>query len=110
MQVLSGYLKIKGGKLTRAKAMTGVRARVQGLTRCYRQALARKPRLRGRLVYRLNVKTNGRTSAARHLRGTITDKRLIRCGTGVLKKARFAKPRGGAVTVTVPFEFKRTGG
>jgi hypothetical protein len=106
VQILSGYLRISGGKLTRAQAMTGLRTRVQSLTRCYAEALERRPRLAGRLVYRLTVKTNGATTAARHMRGTITDKRLIRCGTAALMKTRFAKPRRSAAQVTIPFAFE----
>ncbi|MDD9938112.1 MAG: AgmX/PglI C-terminal domain-containing protein [Myxococcales bacterium] len=104
---VSGLVKVKGGKLPKAKVMQGVNKRLAGMKRCYRQALKRKPALSGRLVYSFTVKTNGRPTAIKKVRGTIKDKRMINCGTGVLKQARFAKPKKKAARVTVPFVFKK---
>ncbi len=104
---VSGLVKVKGGKLPKAKVMQGVNKRLAGMKRCYRQALKRKPALTGRLVYSFTVKTNGRPTAIKKVRGTIKDKRMINCGTGVLKQARFAKPKKKAARVTVPFVFKK---
>lgn len=86
--------------------LRGASERVQG---CYRTGLARDPLLRGEVTVRLRVEDDGRVSDVQAGAGEGASAGMYavsRCIGAVLQTLQFARPEGGAATLTVPYVFQ----
>jgi hypothetical protein len=99
---------VRGGKLTEAQLTTAMSKLTPKLEACYAQTLEKKPRTKGRLIFNLTVKPNGRVTGTKKQGGTIKDADLIRCSTDAIDEARFPKPRKQAAKLKLAFEYRRS--
>jgi hypothetical protein len=98
---------VRGGKLTEAQLTAAMSKLTPKLEACYAQTLEKKPRTKGRLIFNLTVKLNGKVTGTKKQGGTIKDADLIRCSTGAIDEARFPKPRKQAAKLKLAFEYRR---
>jgi hypothetical protein len=98
----------RGGKLTEAQLTAAMSKLTPKLEACYTQTLEKKPRTKGRLIFNLTVKLNGKVTGTKKQGGTIKDADLIRCSTGAIDEARFPKPRKQAAKLKLAFEYRRS--
>lgn len=100
-------VRVAGGKLSKKKALAAVDRRLRKVQRCYRRALKRRPGLKGRLVYRFDVRRNGRARKVEKVAGNIRDRRLQACTGKALRDVRFPRFKGGKTAkVRVPLRFR----
>jgi len=95
-----------------AKIVQRVARRYVAMLRwCYRNTLKRDPMARGRLTLSLAVLPTGRVGKAMLKQGSFKDRRLEQCLLKKVKRMRFPAPNGGGnVAVTIPLDFRSTGG
>jgi TonB family protein len=88
-----------------SRAMAGYSGQVR---RCYDRRLKRMPTLRDRIELRITIGTDGTVTNAA-LRGDGHDAEVSDCVLTVARRWTFQAPQGGAVTVSVPFNFAPRG-
>lgn len=76
--------------------------------RCYDRRLKRVPTLRDRIELRITIGTDGTVTNAA-LRGDGHDAEVADCVLTVARRWTFQAPQGGAITVSVPFNFAPRG-
>lgn len=92
------------GNLDRDIIRRIVRAHINEVRFCYATGLARRPKMRGRVVVRFTIGPNGRVSASKVARSSLRDKRVASCISAAVRRWKFPKPQGGGdVVVTYPF-------
>ena len=74
-----------------------------------RRALAARPHLRGRVVFRLTLDPEGRVSAAQVPSSTLSDPELEECLLGRLRQVTFVNAHRREAVVDVPVVFKPDG-
>jgi hypothetical protein len=99
--------QLRGGKLSELQLAAALSKAQPKLLACYEQAIEKKPRIKGRVIYGFTVQTNGRATKIRRVGGTLKDDALLQCSTKVLEAVRFPKPRK-ASQVKLPIQYKRT--
>jgi len=99
---------VRGGKLTEAQLTTAMSKLTPKLEACYAQTLEKKPRTKGRLIFNLTVKLNGKVTGTKKQGGTIKDADLIRCSSDAIDEARFPKPRKQAAKLKLAFEYRHS--
>lgn len=106
VEVVAKRVRVSGAKLRKRKLLSALRDADDKLEQCYEQALRRKPRMVGHLVYNLDVKRNGDAKSAKHVAGSIRDKRLHACVGKALKATTYPKFKEGNVAkVRLPLRF-----
>jgi hypothetical protein len=99
--------QLRGGKLSETQ-LTAALGKVQPkLLACYEQAIEKKPRIKGRMIYGFTVRTNGRATNIKRVGGTLKDDALLQCSAKVIETVRFPKPRKSS-QVKLPIQYKRT--
>ncbi|HMF44401.1 MAG TPA: AgmX/PglI C-terminal domain-containing protein, partial [Polyangia bacterium] len=77
---------------------------------CYEQALARKPKLDGRLVAQFTISAQGQVIASVKASSTLADPTAEMCVVNAIKRWDFPAPNGGGLAiVTYPFTFTPAG-
>jgi hypothetical protein len=97
------------GKLTDQQLTAAFEKAAPKLDQCYAQALEKKPKLKGRLIFQWTVKPNGKVTGAKKQGGTIKDADLARCTVDAISETKFPKPKKqGAVLIRLPVEYKKS--
>jgi TonB family protein len=74
---------------------------------CYQRELKRSPELKGKVVVRFTVRTNGKVTGAKVVQSTLGNAKVERCILGIIRKFKFeAVGKGkGNLTYEYPFIF-----
>jgi len=99
--------QLRGGKLSETQLTAALGKAQPKLLACYEQAIEKKPRIKGRVIYGFTVRTNGRATNIKRVGGSLKDDTLQQCSAKVLETVRFPKPRQ-ASQVKLPIQYKRT--
>jgi len=99
--------QLRGGKLSETQLTAALGKAQPKLLACYEQAIEKKPRIKGRVIYGFTVRTNGRATNIKRVGGTLRDDALLQCSVKVLETVRFPKPRKSA-QIKLPIQYKRT--
>jgi hypothetical protein len=73
--------------------------------RCYDQALAQNPKLRGSIRLHVTVGAEGRVCSSSVAADTTGDALLAGCVSGFFRVALFSRPVNGCADVTIPITF-----
>ena len=102
---MSSGLKVQG-RLSREEISRVVNAHINAIQACYERALMGNPTLSGRIVFDWTVTKRGTVKNVRVRSSTIGSSKVANCISGLIKRWRFPKPKGGDVVVTYPFLFR----
>jgi hypothetical protein len=100
--------QLRGGKLSESQLTAALGKAEPKLLACYAQAVEKKPRIKGRVIYSFTVRTNGRATNIKRAAGTLRDEALLQCSAKVLETVRFPKPRKQSSQVKLPILYKRS--
>lgn len=84
---------------------TALQFRVKQAHRCYDNALAQDPTLRGKVTVSVRVGSNGQVCNAGIASNEMSSPQVGSCVTGYFRGANFPPPRGGCVDVNIPINF-----
>ncbi len=88
-----------------------VRRHVNEVKYCYDQALARQPKLDGRLVTQFTISGTGQVLASVVQSSTLGSPAVEMCVVNAVRRWQFPAPeKGGLVIVSYPFQFSPAGG
>jgi hypothetical protein len=87
-------------ELAQALQQRGMQAR-----RCYNEALAREPTLRGHLVFDVRIGQAGNVCAVNVTSNDMGSPKVANCAAHILGGGAYPAPRGGCVDSTVPLSF-----
>ena len=79
--------------------------RVRQAHRCYDNALAQDPTLRGKVTVAVRVGANGQVCSAGIASNEMSSQQVAQCVTGYFRGANFPSPKGGCVDVNIPINF-----
>jgi len=79
--------------------------RVKQAHRCYDNALAQDPALRGKITVAVRVGTNGQVCSAGIASNEMGSSQVASCVSGYFRGASVPAPRGGCVDVNIPINF-----
>jgi hypothetical protein len=99
--------QLRGGKLSETQLTAALGRAQPKLLACYEQAIEKKPRIKGSVIYGFTVRTNGRATNIKRVGGTLKDDTLQQCSAKVLETVRFPKPRKSS-QVKLPIQYKRS--
>jgi hypothetical protein len=85
---------------------TIVRRGMRAVTTCYQRALARNPRLGGKVTMRLSVNTTGAVNHVSFDDDNLGEPRVASCIEGYASRWRFPPPSSAGAEVSVPILFK----
>jgi hypothetical protein len=92
--------------LYEAFASAGARAK---LIACYMPGKQRDPKLRGKVIVKFTIQSDGHASPAADEGSNLTDEAVIACVVRTVKTLHFQKPVEGSVTVVYPLIFHSSG-
>lgn len=99
-------IAVKGGSISKdliRKILEKYAAKIQY---CYEKRLIPKPNMKGLLVVRWMILTNGRVQNAKIEKSQLNDEPVHSCVTGIIRGISFLPgPKGGPATVSYPFMF-----
>jgi hypothetical protein len=81
----------------------------QKLIACYLPGKKNDPKLRGKVIVKFTINSDGHAKPVTNEGSTLQDDAVIACVIRTLKTLSFTKPVEGSVTVTYPFIFRSTG-
>jgi hypothetical protein len=84
---------------------TALQFRVKQAHRCYDNALAQDPTLRGKVTVAVRIGSNGQVCSAGVASNEMSSTQVASCVTGYFRGANFPAPRGGCVDVNIPINF-----
>jgi hypothetical protein len=79
--------------------------RVKQAHRCYDNALAQDPTLRGKVTVSVRVGANGQACSAGIANNEMGSSSVAQCVLGFFRGANFPTPKGGCVDVNIPINF-----
>ena len=77
----------------------------RALQACYENELKKDSSLQGTIKVQFTIPPSGRASRVNVIKNTIGSRAVAKCISTQIKSWRFAKPKGGEVTVAYPFVF-----
>jgi outer membrane biosynthesis protein TonB len=89
-------------------AFSGATAKAK-LIACYLPGKARDPKLRGKVIVKFTINSNGSVKPAASEGSTLQDDDVIACVIRTVKTMHFTKPLEGSVTVIYPLIFRSSG-
>lgn len=92
------------GRLAPEVIQKRVRANFGSMRTCYENGLRSDPKLKGRVVVRFVIGTDGSVTSVTSS-GDIPDEAVKSCVAEAVRKITFPTPEGGTVTVSYPFVF-----
>lgn len=95
------------GSLSRGQVLAVINRHMARIQQCYERGLTRNPTLAGMVSFTWEIKTDGRVSKLRQNSSTLGDIPVSNCISKVIGRMRFPRPKGGSVTITFPFIFRR---
>ena len=106
VRIVRSAARFRGGKVSQEEFFERVERALPQVEKCYKKALARKPGLRGRIVYGVTLKKGGSSSTVDRVSGSLTDPSLGACGRAVLRHVRYPAPTSKrTVRVRLPIKF-----
>lgn len=84
---------------------TALQFRVKQAHRCYDNALAQDPTLRGKVTVAVRVGANGSVCSAGIASNEMGSPNVAQCVAGYFRGANFPSPKGGCVDVNIPINF-----
>lgn len=84
---------------------TALQFRVKQSHRCYDNALAQDPTLRGKVTVAVRVGATGQVCSAGIASNEMGSSSVANCVSGFFRGANFPAPRGGCVDINVPINF-----
>jgi hypothetical protein len=84
---------------------TALQFRVKQAHRCYDNALAQDPTLRGKVTVAVRIGANGQTCSAGIASNEMSSPQVASCVSGYFRGANFPSPKGGCVDVNIPINF-----
>ncbi len=99
-----GRLPLPSARLTPESIQVVVRAHFARLQRCYDDGLLENPRLRGKVTTTFIIDSEGDVASIANTTD-LSDATVVTCIQNGFRDMRFAKPRGGMVTVVYPIQF-----
>lgn len=97
--------KVKGS-LTQSEVYDVIQKHTGQIQACYERELNKNPGLAGKLTFLWIVKTNGAVGSVKENNNTLGNAAVSKCVSGVIKKMKFPRPKGGEVEVVFPWIFK----
>ncbi len=82
-----------------------IRSHSREVQQCYERALRNNNTLQGSLVIEATIHPTGKVVRARVSKDSIYDPAVKRCVITTIKRWKFPQPKGGYVTIAVPFNF-----
>ena len=95
-----------GGSLSREDVLRVINKNIHAIQACYERALMGNPALSGRVAMDWTVSTTGRVKSVRVRSSTIGSPKVASCISGVIKRWKFPRPKGGDANITFPFLFR----
>lgn len=83
----------------------GLQFRVKQAHRCYDNALAQDPTLRGKVTVAVRIGANGQVCSAGIASNEMGSQSVAQCVAGYFRGANFSSPKGGCVDVNIPINF-----
>jgi hypothetical protein len=93
------------GRLAPEQIQRTVKQRMPAFKTCYEAGLKKNAALKGRLVLKFEIDTEGAAKRATATESSLGDDDVVSCILDELRKTPFPKPEGGSVTVAYPMEF-----
>ena len=90
--------------LSAALSVRGNQAR-----RCYNQALARDPSLKGHVSIAVRIGPSGNVCSASVASNDMSSPAVAQCAANIFRQATYPAPKGGCVEATVPLSFVTPG-
>ena len=90
--------------LSAALSLRGNQAR-----RCYNQALARDPSLKGHVSIAVRIGPSGNVCSASVASNDMSSPAVAQCAANIFRQATYPSPKGGCVEATVPLSFVAPG-
>ncbi len=84
---------------------TALQFRVKQAHRCYDNALAQDPTLKGKITVAVRVGANGQVCSAGIASNEMSSPNVANCVTGYFRGANMPSPKGGCVDVNIPINF-----
>lgn len=84
---------------------TALQFRVRQAHRCYDNALAQDPTLRGKVTVGVRIGANGQVCSAGIASNEMSSQQVAQCVSGYFRGANFPAPRGGCLDVNIPINF-----
>ena len=84
---------------------TALQFRVKQAHRCYDNALAQDPTLRGKVTVAVRIGANGQVCSSGVASNDMASPNVATCVTGYFRGANFPSPKGGCVDVNIPINF-----
>lgn len=84
---------------------TALQFRVKQAHRCYDNALAQDPTLRGKITMAVRVGANGQVCSANAASNEMSSPNVATCVTGYFRGASMPTPKGGCIDVNIPINF-----
>jgi hypothetical protein len=84
---------------------TALQFRVKQAHRCYDNALAQDPTLRGKVTVAVRIGTNGQVCSAGIASNEMGSQQVATCVSGYFRGASFPSPKGGCADVNIPINF-----
>lgn len=94
------------GTLSRGQVWEVIQKHSGQIQRCYERELTKNPGLAGKIQFMWTVKTNGRVGSVRERSNSMGNPAVSKCISGVIKKMKFPRPKGGEVEIVFPWIFK----
>jgi tetratricopeptide (TPR) repeat protein len=95
------------GSLTQGQVLEVINRHMAKIQQCYERGLTRNPTLAGQVKYDWTVTPTGSVTSLRQASSTLGDIDVTTCIAGNIQRMQFPKPKGGAVTISFPFIFRR---
>ncbi len=94
------------GSLSKGEVWEVIQKHNGQIQACYERQLGKNPGLAGKLTFEWIVKTNGSVGTVKEANNTLGDSAVSKCVSGVIKKMKFPRPKGGEVEIVFPWIFK----
>ncbi len=93
------------GNLDQKAVARSIKRRLGAIKACYNRELKRNPDLKGKIVVRFTIETNGRVGQIFVVSNTMGNDKVANCIINKMRRWRFPRPSGGPVGVSFPFVF-----
>lgn len=95
------------GALDKSAIQDEIRRHLAQIRHCYQRELTKQPALRGKIVVKFVISTDGSVSSAEVKETTLANPDVESCLVDVIRRIEFPEPRGGGIViVSYPFVFE----
>jgi tetratricopeptide (TPR) repeat protein len=105
VSLVTSALKVTGGRIAKPALSQSLDSALMHLDACYAKALAKKPKLHGKLAFSWNVKPTGKVDRVKKSSDSLNDGAALKCVVRALEQEHFPKPKGGVAHLKAAFAF-----